>query len=99
VAQEAANPQAGVVLKEETSPEVSAILAEALSLKDQGKIEDAFKILNDALLKHKDKTYDRYALLTFKFELLSGLSKHKEALEAAIEKPSWGASNKQATGT
>jgi len=55
--------------------------------KDQGKIEDAFKILNDALLKHKDKTYDRYALLTFKFELLSGLSIHKEALEAATEAP------------
>jgi len=52
VAQEPASPQVGVVLKEETTPEVSAILDHALSLKDQGKIEAAFKTVNDALLKN-----------------------------------------------
>jgi len=86
VAQEPASPQAGTVIKEETSPEVSAILERAFSFKEQGKIDDAFKTLNDALLKYKDKTYDRYALLTYKFELLSNLLKYKEALELAIEK-------------
>ena len=86
VALEAAGPQAGTVIKEETSPEVSAILERAFSFKEQGKIDDAFKTLNDALLKYKDKTYDRYALLTYKFELLSNLLKYKDALELAIEK-------------
>jgi len=48
------------------------------------------------LLKFKDKTYDRYALLTVKFELLSGLSKHREALEAASEKANIVTSPRQA---
>ena len=96
VAQEAASPKVGVVIKEETSPEVNAILEQAFSFKDQGKIDDAFKTLNDALLKYKDKTYDRYALLTYKFELLSNLSKHKEALELAVEKANIITSPKQA---
>ncbi|MDH4272524.1 MAG: redoxin domain-containing protein, partial [Candidatus Aminicenantes bacterium] len=96
VAQEPASPQAGVVLKEETTPEVSAILDHALSLKDQGKIEAALRTVDDALPKYQDKTYDRYALLTVKFELLSSLSKHKEALEAAIEKANIVTSPRQA---
>jgi len=96
VAQEAASPQVGVALKEETTPEASAILDHALRLKDRGKIEDAFKTLNDALLKYKDKTYDRYALLTVKFELLSGLSRYKDALEAAVEKANIVTSPRQA---
>jgi predicted S18 family serine protease len=74
VAQEPASPQAGVALKEETTSEARAILDHALSLKDQGKMEEALKIVDDALLKYQEKTYDRYALLTVKFDLLSGLS-------------------------
>jgi thiol-disulfide isomerase/thioredoxin len=85
-AQEPPSPPSGIPLREETSPEVSAILNHVFSLRDQGKTENALKILDDALLKHKDKTYDRYALLSVKFELLSNLSKYQEALEAAIEK-------------
>jgi len=96
VAQEPANPQVGVVLKEETTPQVSAILERASSLKDQGKIDEAFKAVNDALLKYKDKTYDRYALLTLKYELLSSQSKHKEALEVAVEKANIVTSPRQA---
>ena len=85
-AQEAASPNVGVILKEETTPEVDTILKQASSYKDQGNLDDAFRTLNDALLRYKNKTYDRYALLTYKFELLSGLSKHQEALELAVEK-------------
>jgi peroxiredoxin len=96
VAQEAPSPQTSVVLKEETTPEASAIVDRALSLKDQGKIEAALGTLNEALLKYKDKTYDRYAFLTVKFELLSSLAKYQEALEAAIEKANIVTSPRQA---
>ena len=96
VAQEPPSPQVGVALKEETTPEVSAILDHALSLKDQGKMEEAFRVVNDALLKYQEKTYDRYALLTVKFDFLSGLSRTKEALAAATEKANIVTSPRQA---
>jgi peroxiredoxin len=96
VPQEAPSPQTNIVLKEETTPEASAIVDRALSLKGQGKIEAALGTLNEALLKYKDKTYDRYALLTVKFELLSSLAKYQEALEAAIEKANIVTSPRQA---
>jgi thiol-disulfide isomerase/thioredoxin len=95
-AQEAPSPPSGVVLKEETSPEVSAILDRLVGLRDQGRTEEAFKILDDALLNYKDKTYDRYALLTLKFDWLSGSSKHQEALGVAIEKANIVTSPRQA---
>jgi len=96
LAQEGPAPPSGAELKEETGPEVSAVLDRALGLKEQGKTEEALGVLNDALLKHKDKTYDRYALLTVKFELLSGLSRPREALEAAVEKANIVTSPRQA---
>lgn len=95
-AQGAAKPQTGAALKEETSPEVSVLLEQVSGLREQGKIEEAFKALEDALLKHREKTYDRYALLTVKFDLLSQLSKHREALAAAIEKANIVTSPRQA---
>jgi thiol-disulfide isomerase/thioredoxin len=95
-AQEGPAPPSGVELKEETGLEAGAVLARALGLKEQGKTDDALGLLNDALLKHKDKTYDRYALLTVKFELLSAMSRPREALEAAVEKANIVTSPRQA---
>ena len=95
-AQEAPSPPSGVVIKEETTPEVSAILDRLVGLRDQGRTEEAFNILEGALLKYKDKTYDRYALLTLKFEWLSTSSKHQEALGVAIEKANIVTSPRQA---
>ena len=95
-AQEAVKPQAGAALKEETSPEVSALLEQAGGLIDRGKMDEAFRLLDEALLSHKDKTYDRYALLTVKFDLLSRSGKHRDALALAIEKANIVTSPRQA---
>ena len=94
--QEAPGPQTGAALKEETTPKVGRILERAAALMEKKKIDEALKILNDALPARKDKTYDRYALLTMKFQLLSGQSRHREALEAAAEKANIVASPRQA---
>jgi peroxiredoxin len=96
IAQEPPGPQLGPALEEKTTPEVSAILERALSLKDAGRIEDALRTVDEALPKYPEKTFDRYALLTVKFELLSGQAKTHEALAAAIEKANIVTSPRQA---
>ena len=45
--------------QEEGSPEVGAILKRAFQFKEQGQFKDAFNILNDALMKYKEPTFDR----------------------------------------
>ncbi len=82
--------------QEEVGPDVERVLAHASRLSDQGKAEDAIHSLDDALSRNKDKTFDRYALLNYKFELLTSLNRFQEALDVGVEKATIVTSPRQA---
>jgi thiol-disulfide isomerase/thioredoxin len=82
--------------QETISPDVGNILMRAHANSDQGKLKNAIEILNNALSRYKDKSFDRYSLLNYKFELLSKLSRYQEAIVVCVEKANIVTSPRQA---
>lgn len=82
--------------QEEISADVGKVLAQARLYSEQGKATDAVQFLNDALTRHPGKSFDRYALLNYKFELLTKLSRPLEALAVGVEKANIVTSPRQA---
>ena len=82
--------------QEEISSDVGKILKQARGLNDKSYTQEAFRVLDDALLKYESKTFDRYSLLNLKFELLINLSRIQEAVLVAVEKANIVTSPKQA---
>ncbi len=82
--------------QEEPGPEAAAMLAKVAALDQQGKIEDAFRLLDQGLEKYKEANYDRFFTLNYKFILLSRLKRYEEAVKICEEKANIIPSPKQA---
>jgi peroxiredoxin len=82
--------------EEDVSPDVSNLLSQARLYSDQGKAEEAITCLDGALTRYKVKSFDRYALLNYKFELLTNLSRFREANAVCVEKANIVTSPRQA---
>lgn len=82
--------------QEQVSPEVGNILKQAHEYSDQGNVEKALTFLDESLLKYKEKTFDRYSLLNYKYDLLSKTSRYQEAVEVCVEKANIVTSPRQA---
>jgi thiol-disulfide isomerase/thioredoxin len=82
--------------QETVSPAANKILAQAHDFAARGKPERALQCLEEALPRYPGKTFDRYAILSLKFDLLSGLSRNGDALAVCIEKANIVTSPRQA---
>jgi len=82
--------------QEEPGPEAAAFLERVTALDQQGKIEDALKLLDQGLAKYKEADYDRFFTLNYKFVLLSRLNRLEEAAKVGEEKANIIRSPKQA---
>lgn len=82
--------------QEQVSSEAGNILKQAHEYADQGKIENALTFLDESLLKYKEKNFDRYSLLNYKYDLLSKASRFQEAVEVCVEKANIVTSPRQA---
>ncbi len=63
---------------------------------NEGRINDAIRLLDEGLDKYTQPDYDRYFILNYKFHILSRLKRHSEALPLAVEKANIIRSPKQA---
>lgn len=72
--------------QEQPGPEAAALLERVASLDQQGKIEEAIKLLDQGLGKYKKPDYDRFFTLNYKFILLSRLNRYGDAVKVAEEK-------------
>jgi thiol-disulfide isomerase/thioredoxin len=72
--------------QEELSPDVGKILKQAHNIAETGSMDGAVTFLDKALLKYTDKTYDRYSLLNYKYDLLTESKRDEEAVKVCVEK-------------
>lgn len=82
--------------QEEPGPEAAAFLERVASLDQQGKLEDALKLLDLGLEKYREPNFDRFFTLNYKFQLLSRLNRFRDAVDVAVEKANIIKSPKQA---